>query len=404
MDEAALMSASPFPGDILDQFPGARKSVYLSSCARGLLPLSAKEALVDYLDGRVDGTTDKAAAFATVERVRGNFAGLINAAPNEIALTKNVSDGLTALAGAMPWQAGDNVVVCLDLEHPNNMYPWFNLREREGIEVRGVAPRDGHISADALIDAMDDRTRVVTLSSVSFSPGFRTDVAAVGAACRRQDAFLLVDAVQSVGILDTDVEALEIDGLAVSTQKGLLGLYGFGFLYCRKDWAERMTPVSLARFGVDLGDGAHEAARGSDQYALMPGARRFDLGNYNYPGAIVADASLKLIQSVGTPAIEAHVHRLSRRLAGGLMDLGLPVAGGQPGPHLGSIVSVGRFGEGGHDSTDDPRISALYDHLTAHDVVLTIRQGMLRMAFHLYNSADDVDRVVALCAGWLRAN
>jgi len=404
MDDVTMIRTSPFSDDVLEQFPGAEQGVYLNSCARGLLPLAAKEALEAYLEGRVLGNTDKAAAFETVERVRGNFAALINAEADEIALTKNVSEGLSVLAAALPWQAGDNVVVCLDLEHPNNMYPWFNLREREGIEVRAVPAEGGHISADAMVGAMDERTRCVTLSSVSFSPGFRTDVAAVGAACREHGAFLLVDAVQSVGILDTDVEVLGIDGLAVSTQKGLLGLYGFGFLYCRNAWAERMTPVSLARFGVDLGAGAHEAAKGSDQYALMPGARRFDLGNYNYPGAVACDQSLQLLRSVGTPAIEAHVGGLSHRLAAGLLDLGLPVAGGEPGPHLGSIVSVGAFGEGGHDSTDDPRIAALYEHLSANDVTLTIRQGMLRMAFHLYNTQEDVDQVVELCAGWLRAN
>ena len=220
--------------------------------------------------------------FGTVESVRSGFAQMINASMDEIAITKNVSEGLNAIVAALNLKAGDNVVLCPDLEHPNNVYPWLHLRERLGIEIRTVSGDGGNMPVQEMITAMDESTRCVTVASVSFSPGFRTDMAPLGAACRERDAFFLVDGVQSVGIVETDVNALNIDGLVVSTQKGLLGLYGMGLLYCRHEWADRITPVYLARFGVDLGGGVHEAALGSDNYRLMPGARRFDLGNHNY--------------------------------------------------------------------------------------------------------------------------
>ncbi len=398
MKRSEAVALEPLPDLVDRQFARAPGTVYLDTCARGLLPLAARDAVGRLLDERVAGRVDKEALFATVERARERFAALVGAAADEVAITKNVSEGIAIIAGAVPWQAGDNVVVCLDLEHPNNVYPWLNLQPRLGVEVRAVAPREGHIPADAVVEAIDARTRLVSLSTVSFSPGFRTDVAPVGRACRERDVLLLADGVQSVGILDTDVERLGIDAMAVSTQKGLLGLYGFGFLYCRRAWAERMQPAALASFGVDLGQ-AHEAAMGSGQYELMPGARRFDLGNYNYAGAAAAAESLGVIAAVGTEAIEAHVARLCHRLAGGLFDLGLPVAGGAPGPHLASIVSVGEIG-GGHDTTDDPRIEALYRHLAEHGVALTIRRGMLRMALHLYNTDDDVARVLELAGTW----
>ncbi len=95
------------------------------------------------------------------------------------------------------------------------------------------------------------------------------------------------------------VLASDIDALAVSTQKGLLGLYGMGFLYCRQAWADQMQPAYLARFGVDLGD-AHEAAIGSDFYTLMPAARRFDLGNYHFLGCAAANASMVQLQTYDT--------------------------------------------------------------------------------------------------------
>ncbi len=387
--------------DVRDIFPASREHTYLSTCTRGLLPVPAREALIAHLTELETGTTDKAALFEKVETVREAFARLIRCHRDEVAFTKNVSEGLNIIATAIEWQAGDNIVVCLDMEHPNNVYPWLNLRDRAGISVRAVPPRNGHVDADRIIAEIDERTRLVTLPTVSFSPGFRTDVAAISRVCRERGVFLLADAVQSVGVLDTDVEDLGVDGLVVSTQKGLCGLYGMGFLYCRRDWAERFTPAYLARFGVDLGEDAHEASLGSDEISLMPGARRFDLGNYNYPGVVVAEQSLSILNRIGTRTIEAHVTDLSICLIDGLLDLGLTVAGGAPGRHTSSIVCIGELGRG-HDTSDDPGIASLSSHLTKADVVHSIRRGMIRFAFHIYNSKNDVDRVLNLSRDWYR--
>lgn len=386
---------------IAEEFTGARGQVYFNCAARGLVPRRARVAVDAMLDRRMDGSTDKDASFALIERVRAGFARMINAGPDEIAMTKNVSEGLNAIAAALDLKAGDNVLLCPGLEHPNNVYPWLHMRERLGIEVRAIEARDGHMPVEEMIAAMDDRTRCLAVASVSFSPGFRTDLAALGRACRARGVFLLVDAVQSVGIVDIDVRALAIDGLAVSTQKGLCGLYGMGLLYCRRDLAERMTPVYLARFGVDLGE-SHEASMGADNYRLMPGARRFDLGNHNYVGAAAAAESIDLLNGIGTAAIEAHVGALTRRLGQGLLDLDLPVAGGAPGPHLTSILCLGRHGGGGHDGTDDPEMAALSAHLSAQRVQHSIRRGLIRLSLHLYNTDADVDLVLELAADWLR--
>ena len=379
-------------------FPGHATSTYLSTCTRGLLPAPAREALHAHLEELATGSTDKAALFAATEATRAAFARLIRCDSDEVTFTKNVSEGLNMVAASLPWRAGDNVVVCLDLEHPNNVYPWLNQRARNGIEVRTVPARNGNIDVTRIIDAIDTHTRVVTLPTVTFAPGFRTDVVTVGRVCRERGVFLLADAVQSVGILDTDVAALKVDGLAVSTQKGLCGLYGMGFLYCRKAWAERLTPASLARFGVDLGEHAHEAATGTPNYALMPGARRFDLGNYNYPAIVVARASLDLLSNVGTQAIDAHVTRLASRLSQDLQALGIDVANPATPTGRGSIVCIGTPDPRAHDRATNPEIAALSDRLSSGGVVHTIRRGMIRLAFHLYNQDSDVERVLELVA------
>lgn len=381
-------------------YPALERWTYLDVAGRGVLSRAARAALDAHLDERMMDGADKPRFFELIERTRGRFARLINAAPDEVAFTKNISEGLNMIATAFHWRRGDNVILCPELEHPNNVYPWLNLR-RYGLEVRTVEPRDGHIPVERIVSGIDGGTRLVTVSTVTFAPGFRTDVQALGRVCRERGVLLLVDAAQSVGVLHTDVGREPIGALAVSTSKGLLGLYGMGFLYCRRDWAERLAPAYLARFGVDLGD-AHEATTGGYDYRLMPGARRFDLGNYNYAAAAAADASMGELLEIGIERIESHVTQLAHSLAQGFLDLGLPVAGGEPGPHLAHIVSVGEVGKGGHYGTDDERFNRLYAHLTENRVKLSIRRGVLRFSLHLYNHRDDVARVLELTRGFLK--
>jgi selenocysteine lyase/cysteine desulfurase len=270
------------------------------------------------------------------------------------------------------------------------------------VDVRTVPARDGHIPIDALIERMDARTRVATVSTVSFAPGFRTDVEALGKACRERDVLLLVDAAQSVGVQHTDVRASHIDALAVSTQKGLLALYGMGYLYVRREWAERLQPAYLARFGVDLGD-AHEASIGGYDYKLARGARRFDLGNYNFLATAAVDASMQQLLEWDTRRIEPYVQSLTHALARGFLELGLSVAGGAPGPHITKIVTVGAM-SADHYGAGEERYNRLYEHLCANRVKLSIRRGMLRFSLHVYNNMDDVERVLGLTREFLRGS
>lgn len=380
-------------------FPALGRWTYMDVAARGVLSNEVRAALDAHLDDRMlNGATSKDAFFELIERARGRFAQLIGADADEIAYTKNISEGLNIIATGLHWHRGDNVVLCPDLEHPNNVYAWLNLR-RYGVEVRAIASRGGHIPIDELVSRMDARTRIATVSTVSFAPGFRTDVETLGKACRERDVLLLVDAAQSVGVQHTDVRASNIDALAVSTQKGLLSLYGMGYLYCRREWAERMEPAYLARFGVDLGD-AHEASIGGDEYKLARGARRFDLGNYNFLATAAVDASIRQLLAWDTRRIEPYVRGLTHALARGFLELGLPVVGGEPGPHLTKIVTVGAM-SADHYGTGDARYNRLYEHLIENRVRLSIRRGMLRFSLHVYNNMDDVARVLDLTRRFL---
>ena len=382
-------------------FPGAGPRAYFDIAARCLLPAPVRDAAVAHLETRMRKGGDKDELRAVVEDARSDFAALIGTDPEEIAITKNVSDGLNLFAASLPWRAGDNVVFCPELEHPNNIYLWYNLRRTRGVEVRPVAPVDGEVPVEAMAAAMDGRTRLVTVSSITFAPGFVTDMAAVASAARKVGALTLVDAAQSVGAVATDVRRLGVDALAVASQKCLLSFYGFGFLYVRRAVADGLIPGHVARYGIDLED-AHETAFSADELRYRPGALRFDVGNYNYLGAVAAGTALKLIRAWRVEAIEAHVRRMAERLAAGLADLGLPVVGGAASPRRAHIVTVGASGGGRHYTADDPAMNALHARLNDDGIRLAIRSGVLRFSVGVYNDESDVERVLASARAWCR--
>lgn len=377
-------------------FPGMEQCTYLDLGGRGLLSKQVYGAIDGHLKDAMYGRVDKDRLFVITEEARNRFARLINAEADEITYTKNISEGLNIVASSLTWKSGDNVIVCPELEHPNNIYLWLNLR-RYGVEVRYVHHRDGYMPVDEMIAAIDERTRILTASSVTFSPGFRTDIDKLGHACRQRGVLFLVDAAQSCGVLHHDVRLSNIDALSVSTQKGLLGLYGMGYLYVRRELAEQMHPPYVARFGIDMGKtDAHESDLGDGTFKFMPGARRFDLGNYNFAAICAVHESLRFLLAIGTREIEAHSVKLAHTLAQGMLDLGLPVCAGKPGPQIAEIVTVGQYGSGGDKASSDGTMNKLYAHLSGNNVKISMRRGVLRFSFHVYNNMQDVERVLDL--------
>lgn len=384
-------------------FPGLRRYIYVDVAARGIISASVRSEIEAYLDQRMEGA-DKDWMFQEVERTRSDFARFINADDSELAFTRNVSDGINAFAAAVSWKAGDNVVLCEALEHPANVYPWYNLKKLHSVDVKVVTPVNGSLSLERIAEAIDNRTRVVTISSVSFAPGARFfQVAELGSLCRARGIFLVVDAAQSVGILNTDAKAMNVDVLAVSTQKGLLGLYGSGFLYVRRELADGLWPRYLSRPAI-LAESAHEAASGDpNKLRLVSGTRRFDVGNHNFLAAVAVRRSIGMLSDLGGANIEKRACALAVRLARGLTELGLPVYGYSQNPKSFShIVAVGNAITADHDTTKDAPLLALHAHLVANGVKLTIRRGLLRFSFHAYNDETDVDRIVELASAWNR--
>jgi cysteine desulfurase / selenocysteine lyase len=376
---------------IRDRYPVATKSTFLNITSGTPLSNAAKAAVENLIGAQWDGSGSREQRYALLASARERFAHLIRAKSSEIAITKNVTEGLNIVANALDWKPGDNVVVCTELEHPNNIYLWLALRDRD-VHVRSVPARNGAIDTQAMIDAIDARTRILTVSSVTFAPGFRAELAALGRACRASGALFLVDAVQSCGILDLDVESSAIDALATSTSKGLMGIGGLGFLYVRSDWIGRLRPAYVGRYSVERGKG-HDSEIEETSYRLLPDARRFEAGNYNWPGIAAADASLGELLEIGTARIEPHAVSLATTLAEGLEAQGWAVTQPPEVVPRSHIVTVGQLGAGDAQRSNDPRLA---QELQAGNVKYTVRKGLLRFGFHCFNNESDVATVLAI--------
>lgn len=381
-------------------YPAASAGVFLNAGARGAISVGTHKAVEDALRAEVAVVSAQPGLPIQLAETRVLGARLLKAPPDTVAVTKNTSDGLNGVAAGLDWRPGDNVITCSAVEHANNVYLWMNLAQR-GIEIRDIPTRDGTVDAARMAEAIDERTRLVTICAVSFVPGFRTDMATIGRACREHDVLFLVDGVQACGIVDLDVVSAGISALATSTSKGLLGMRGLGLLYVDPDWIERLQPVYIARNSIDTHGNHYSGFEGNDS-SLYANARRFECGTYNYLGIAAARNALTEILALGTGRIEARATGLATTLAEGLAELGLPLLTPSDDAAQTHLVTVGQRGMGDATTTGVPLLDRIAEALSADGVQFSIRRGLLRFGFNFYNDETDVARVLDIARKTIR--
>ncbi|KAA0015080.1 aminotransferase class V-fold PLP-dependent enzyme [Salinicola corii] len=355
---------------------------YLDVAGRAPMADRVYRELVQYLEVCRGRAADKNEWLSRVEGLRDRTARFIGAEANEIAFMKNTSDGLNTVGWALGLEAGDSVLVSPEFEHANNVYPWVNMQDR-GVIIRKISsPSGSTISAEDVASSIDETTKLVTLSAVSSWTGARPNLAAIADVCHKHDVFFLVDAAQALGVVDIDVHRDKIDALAGATQKGLLGMYGLGILYCRAKWIDRLRPPFLSVAGVDRGS-LHESELGDfESVSLLDSAARFEVGNPNFAGLLGFDASLSLLEEVGGRGIERFVIDLADQLRVELSEIG--------------IRPVLQQAESGIVSFDVPNPEQLIANLEANNVRVSLRRGRVRVSLHIYNNRYDIDRLINL--------
>ena len=323
--------------------------------------------------------------FELPERVRNRIAEIVGADPAEIALTNSATQGIGIVASGLDLKAGDEVVVASS-NFPSNLFTWIHLR-RLGVVVRVLHPEDGEITPEQVATALNSRTRVLALDWVSYSTGYRIDLAAFGELVHKHGGILVIDGTQGVGALDVNLRALPVDALSVAAYKWLLGPFGTGFVYLRRELLKRLDLSVVNWFTVEGSEDFD--ALPTDEFTLPQEARIFDVGETaNFINLHALDASLEYVQGVTVGAVFEHCRRLLERLAKGLRDKGFKLSSAADPAHGSTIL--------GFQADSLGRTVALHEELRANHVAVSLRHGMIRVSPYLYNGDADIDRLLDL--------
>ena len=360
-------------------FPVTERFAYLDHAALGPLSRPVVEAQVRFMERQATMGSEAGPEFRRArEALRAAMAAFIGADPDEIALTKNTPEGLSIVAGGLGWRPGDSVVTT-DLEFPANMYPWLNLREK-GVDVRIVPSEAGRIPVERLLEAIDPTTRVLAISLVQFSTGFRSDLARLAEFCRPRGVYLVADAIQALGVMPVDVRELGVDFLAAASHKWLLAPFGMGWFYCRRELLDRLQPVEVGQASM-----VERASYLDYQLEFVPNAGRFECGVVNQQGVWGLQASLDLFNQVGLENVRDQILALHDYLADALSSRDYQIVSSLEQNERSGILS---FRSEHCDS------ASLRERLHQAGVIVSLREGLVRVAPHFYNNTQDIDRLV----------
>ncbi len=374
-----------------DAFPVLRRWHFFNHAGVSPIPKVAADALRTFADEAARGAYLDTSWYPDLDRLRALAGRIINAEPDEIALVKNTSEGISMVANGLDWRRADRIVTAA-VEYPANVYPWMEVARSHGAELVMVPEETGADGSRVvplekiLHEAANPRTRLLSLSHVEFASGQRHDVAAIGAFCRARGKLFNVDAIQSIGAVPVDVKGMNIDYLSADGHKWMLGPEGAGIFYCRRELIERTRPLMLGAMNV-----VNPFAYGSYDYTLKPDAGRFECGSLSLASFLSLKASLELIESIGAANIASRIKLLTDRLISGLIHRGYNVVSPREGERWSGIVS---FDSPAH--AHEPIFRALRRE---HRTEIALREGRLRASPHFYNTEAQIDRLVELLPG-----
>lgn len=369
-------------------FPILERTVQLSSCSQSALCLPVRRAIDDYLEVWLRRGADWGYWMEQVALARAEFARMIGARLEDVAVLGSVSDAASSIASALHFAAQRREIVSTTLDFPSLCHVWLAQAPR-GAQVRLVQAEAGNARAtERIVAAVGAQTALLSVSQACYYDGQLVDIAASGKAARAQGAIQFVDAYQSAGAIAIDVRAQEVDILAAGAQKYLLGIPGIAFLYVRPALAQRLTPTVTGWFGR------------VDPFAFDPagldfaaGAARFHTGTPPMMCASVARASMQLLNEIGVAAIEDYLRQLSAVALEEAQRLGLVVASPADLAAKGANTAI-RIPGANAAQVEARMLEAGY--------VVSARSDVIRIAPHFYNSADDVSGALRALAGLIR--
>ena len=367
-----------------EQFPVTARHIYLNHAAVAPWPRCAAEAVTAFARENADhGASSYPRWLDTERKLRASAARLLNApSPDDIALLKNTSEGLSVIAHGLRWDAGDNVVG-IHQEFPSNRVVWESLGEY-GVTFRALDLASSTDPEHDLMALCDNRTRLLAVSAVQFSNGLRLDLERLGEACRRRGILFCIDAIQQLGALPFDAVAAAADFVVADGHKWMLGPEGIALFYSRPESRDRLR---LRQFGWHMRRDPGDYEAGST-WEISPSATRFECGSPNMLGIHALEASLALLEGVGMAAVAAAVIERTRRIAAW--------ADSNPDFELLSPQEPGR--QSGITTLRHGTVPAelLHRRLTDAGVICAVRGGGIRFSPHFYTPLEQVDRACEL--------
>jgi selenocysteine lyase/cysteine desulfurase len=361
---------------IRSRFSIFRRKIYLNSCSQGALSDAVQAGLEDYIASWHEQGSPWELWVEQYEAARTAFAQFINASPDEVAVVTSASAGINSVASALNFRERKKVVMG-EFEFPTMGHVWLAQRAR-GAEVHFVSAEDNSIPAVNYERMIDSNTCIVPLTHVSFRNGFRSEVSAIVEIAHRSGALVMLDDYQDCGTRPVDVKAMGLDFFVTGTLKYLLGPPGLAFMYVRKDLIASLVPTVTGWFAQ-----TNPFAFDPQNINLSLTARRFESGSPSVPNVYAAMPGLQLLQEIGMENVAAHVKRLAQSLLSWVLDLGIRVK--TPSDSVGPLVVL--------KSKDS---NLLVQKLAESGIVASNRHDGLRIAFHVYNTMDDVEAVTEI--------
>ncbi|MHA2423715.1 MAG: aminotransferase class V-fold PLP-dependent enzyme [Candidatus Thorarchaeota archaeon] len=349
---------------------------YLNNAATGIPPLRTINAMQKYLEGRVGAKGNFEETLEAFKRIRTNLALLLGGSAESYAFAPSTSHGLNTFAHGIEYPTGSNIVIC-DLEFPANYIPWQNAARMYGAELRVVRSKDGGVNQEDLVDLIDENTRVVAVSLVQFSTGFRIDASRLAKIAHENGAYLVADIIQAAGWQDIDLEKWDVDFAAAQSAKWLIGPIGSGFAYIKKEILDEVQPKFLGWWSVE-----NMREFGYSDRIPATDATKFEVGSPAMIAYVGFKESIKLLLEIPASERERTALETADYLRTRLSEIGIEFYE-FPEMNRSPIVSC-----------KPENIEELHKELKKNDIHCSVRNGRLRVSPHFYNTQQEVDRLV----------
>jgi len=367
---------------IRKEYPGLEHQAYLDTSTTGLISKKSYEAMRKYLDQRhFTGVTlsEYWANWAYADKVRASLAEMINADAKEVFYGKDCSDMINVFVSKVDIPAKANVVIP-DISFPSTRNAWLN-RVSDGLEVRYVKNNNGIVTTEQIVEAMDEKTLAVSVCSVEPSSGFRYDLYELGRVCKERNVYLVVDATQSLGAMELDVQEMNIDVMVASTYKWLNNVFGIGVGFIRKELLVKIVPNHMGWAGTR--DRIKDFT--NLELTINEGAKRFETGGLNWMGLSGLAESIKTYLSLGKRDVEDHILALVDVLYRGIEGLEkVKLLPSIPLRNRSNIVYL-MAAETNHLTEDDFRAKGIRVNLSG---------SKIRVGIHFYNNESDLKSLI----------